>query len=71
MVEACKRLLTKYLQSWEEADDLLGLLLDHSKAYMTYRDGYIEREWMFLERAWARGDTRARASRWSPTARAA
>ena len=55
LVEACKRLLGKYLQSWEEADDLLGLLLDHSKAYMTYRDGYIEREWKFLERAWERG----------------
>src|ERR1700733_7439676 len=55
LVEACKRLLSKYLQSWEESDDLLGLLLDHSKAYMTYKDGYIEREWMFLERAWARG----------------
>jgi len=55
LVEACKRLLGKYLQSWEEADDLLGLLLDHSKAYMTYKDGYIEREWKFLERAWERG----------------
>ena len=55
LVEACKRLLGKYLQSWEEADDLLGLSLDHSKAYMTYKDAYIEREWRFLERAWQRG----------------
>ena len=55
LVEACKRLLGKYLQSWEEADRLLGLLLDHSKAYMTYRDSFIEREWRFLERAWERG----------------
>jgi isoleucyl-tRNA synthetase len=55
LVEACKRLLSKYLQSWEESDDLLGLLLDHSRAYMTYRDGYIEREWKFLERAWEKG----------------
>ena len=55
LVEACKRLLGKYLQSWEESDDLLGLLLDHTKAYMTYRDAYIEREWRFLERAWERG----------------
>jgi isoleucyl-tRNA synthetase len=55
LVEACKRLIAKYLQSWQEADDLLGLLLDHSKAYMTYRDGYIEREWKFLERAWDKG----------------
>ncbi|MGA2198901.1 MAG: class I tRNA ligase family protein [Nitrososphaerales archaeon] len=55
MVEACKRLITKYLAAWEEADDLLGLLLDHSKAYMTYRDSYIEREWRFLESAWNDG----------------
>src|SRR5208282_6353011 len=43
MVEACKRLITKYLGAWEEADDLLGLSMDREKAYMTYRDGYIER----------------------------
>ncbi len=55
MVEACKRLITKYLAAWEEADDLLGLLLDHSRAYMTYRNSYIEREWKFLESAWNDG----------------
>ena len=55
LVEACKRLIAKYLAAWEEADDLLGLLLDHSKAYMTYRDSYIEREWKFLESAWNDG----------------
>jgi isoleucyl-tRNA synthetase len=55
LVEACKRLLGKYLEAWKDADDLLGLLLDHSKAYMTYRDSYIEREWKFLERAWKDG----------------
>ncbi len=32
MVEACKRLIAKYLAAWEEADDLLGLLLDHEQA---------------------------------------
>ncbi|HZW85729.1 MAG TPA: class I tRNA ligase family protein, partial [Nitrososphaerales archaeon] len=40
---------------WEEADDLLGLMIDHEKAYMTYRDAYIEREWKYLETAWKRG----------------
>ncbi|MDA4113092.1 MAG: class I tRNA ligase family protein [Thaumarchaeota archaeon] len=55
MVEACKRLIAKYLVAWEEADDLLGLLLDHGRAYMTYRDSYIEREWKFLESAWNDG----------------
>jgi isoleucyl-tRNA synthetase len=55
MVEACKRLIGKYLVAWEEADDLLGLTLDREKAYMTYRDSYIEREWRFLAQAWADG----------------
>jgi len=55
MVEACKGLVGKYLAAWEDADDLLGLLLDHGRAYMTYRDSYIEREWRFLESAWNDG----------------
>jgi isoleucyl-tRNA synthetase len=55
MVEACKRLISKYLSAWEESDDLLGLMLDKEKAYMTYRDAYIENEWKFLETAWADG----------------
>jgi isoleucyl-tRNA synthetase len=52
LVEACKRLIAKYEKAWVEADDQLGLLIDHGKAYMTYKDQYIEREWKYLERAW-------------------
>ncbi|QQG49132.1 MAG: class I tRNA ligase family protein [archaeon] len=55
LVEACKKLIEKYKGDWVEADRLLGLLIDHDRAYMTYRDGYIEREWRYLERAWKRG----------------
>lgn len=55
MVEACKRLIGKYLTAWEEADELLGLMQDREKAYMTYRDAYIEREWKILEKAWNYG----------------
>ena len=55
MVEACKRLIGKYLTAWEEADGLLGLMQDRENAYMTYRDSYIEREWRILERAWNDG----------------
>ncbi len=55
LVEECKRLISKYKQDWEEADQLLGLMIDHEKAYMTYRDSYIEREWKYLETAWKRG----------------
>ncbi len=55
LVEACRKLVDKYREDWMEADRLLGLTLDQNKAYMTYRDGYIEREWKYLETAWKRG----------------
>jgi isoleucyl-tRNA synthetase len=55
LVAECKRLISKYKKDWEEADVLLGLMIDHEHAYMTYRDSYIEREWKYLETAWKRG----------------
>ena len=55
LVEECKRLVARYKQDWEESDRLLGLMIDHKKAYMTYRDSYIEREWKYLETAWNNG----------------
>jgi isoleucyl-tRNA synthetase len=55
LVEACKQLIQKYKRDWVEADRLLGLMIDHGKDYMTFRDSYIEREWKYLETAWARG----------------
>jgi len=55
LVAECKRLISKYKEDWEEADRLMGLMIDHEHAYMTYRDGYIEREWRYLETAWKRG----------------
>jgi len=55
LVEKCKEIIGKYRLDWEEADRLLGLLIDHDLAYMTYRDSYIEREWTYLETAWERG----------------
>jgi len=55
LVEACKGLIEKYKRDWVGADRLLGLMIDHKKAYMTYRDEYIEREWRYLETAWNRG----------------
>src|SRR6267143_4436986 len=55
LVEACKQLIDKYRKDWEEADRLLGLMIDREKAYMTYRDAYIEREWKYLETAWRQG----------------
>jgi isoleucyl-tRNA synthetase len=55
LVAQCKLLIGKYRLDWEEADKLLGLLIDHEHAYMTYRDEYIEREWQYLESAWKKG----------------
>ncbi len=55
LVEACKGLIEKYKRDWVEADRLLGLMIDQERAYMTYRDSYIEREWKYLETAWNRG----------------
>ncbi len=55
LVAECKRLISKYKKDWEEADRLLGVMIDQERAYMTYRDGYIEREWKYLEIAWKRG----------------
>jgi isoleucyl-tRNA synthetase len=55
LVEACKQLIGKYKKDWEEADNLLGVMIDHEMAYMTYRDSYIEREWKYLETAWKKG----------------
>lgn len=55
LVAECKRLIGEYKGSWDESDRLLGLMLDRKKAYMTYRDPYIEREWTYLEHAWKKG----------------
>jgi isoleucyl-tRNA synthetase len=55
LVEACKQLIGKYKKDWEEADWLLGVMIDHERAYMTYKDAYIEREWKYLETAWKKG----------------
>ena len=55
IVEACKNLISKYNQKWIESDELLGMSMDYEKAYWTFRDQYIEREWKYLEKAWKIG----------------
>ncbi len=55
LVEASKRLIGKYEKAWVDSDNMLGLLIDHGKAYMTYKNEYIEREWKYLEKGWQRG----------------
>ncbi|MBI4257690.1 MAG: isoleucine--tRNA ligase [Thaumarchaeota archaeon] len=55
LVKACKDLLLKYGDKWRQSDRLLGMSFDYDKAYWTYRDEYIEREWMYLQKAWETG----------------
>ena len=52
VVEECKKTVQKYYREWHKADLLLGVFINDSKAYWTYLDEYIEREWQYLKRAW-------------------
>ena len=51
-IEECKKAILKYHKMWLEADNRLGIFINQEKAYWTYRDEYIEREWQILKRAW-------------------
>ncbi|HEX9862331.1 MAG TPA: class I tRNA ligase family protein, partial [Candidatus Bathyarchaeia archaeon] len=51
-IEECKKAIMRYHQMWLEADRRLGIAINQEKAYWTYRDEYIEREWQILKRAW-------------------
>jgi len=51
-IEECKKTVMKYHREWVELDSKLGVFIDQSKAYWTYHDNYIEREWQILKRAW-------------------
>ncbi len=54
-VAECKKTVMKYHRLWFESDRKLGVFINHQKAYWTYLDGYIEREWQYLKRAWEQG----------------
>ena len=51
-VEECKKSIMKYHSEWVKGDNMLGMFIDHEKAYYTHEDKYIEREWQYLKRAW-------------------
>ena len=55
LVSECKRIVHKYQEKWVQADKLLGVSLNQEKAYWTYKDEYIEREWQFLKKAHENG----------------
>ncbi|MBX5327032.1 MAG: isoleucine--tRNA ligase [Candidatus Bathyarchaeia archaeon] len=54
-VEECKKTVMKYYKEWRSADDKLGMFMDYDRAYWTYLDAYIEREWQYLKKAWEQG----------------
>jgi isoleucyl-tRNA synthetase len=54
-IEECKKAIMKYHREWVEADKTLGIFINQEKAYWTYLDEYIEREWQYLKRAWDQG----------------
>jgi isoleucyl-tRNA synthetase len=54
-VAECKKAIVKYYESWHRADVKAGIFINDSKAYWTYMDNYIEREWRYLKRAWDQG----------------
>ena len=54
-IQECKKAIMKYHREWVEADRKLGVFINQEKAYWTYKDEYIEREWQYLKRAWEQG----------------
>ncbi len=55
LVAECKKTVMKYHKEWFNADQKLGVFMNHDKAYWTYLDDYIEREWQYLKHAWDQG----------------
>jgi isoleucyl-tRNA synthetase len=51
-IEECKKAIMRYHAMWLEADSKLGIAINQDKAYWTYKDSYIEREWQILKAAW-------------------
>ncbi len=55
IVETCKKIIHSYNEKWVAADKLLGMSFNYEKAYWTFRDEYIEREWQYMKKAWESG----------------
>ena len=51
IVETCKKIVHLYNEKWVAVDKLLGMSFDYEKAYWTFHDQYIEREWQYLKKA--------------------
>jgi isoleucyl-tRNA synthetase len=51
-IQECKKTIMKYHKEWADLDKKLAVFINHDKAYWTYHDDYIEREWQHLKCAW-------------------
>jgi len=51
IVAECKKIVYRFNEKWVELDKLLGMSFNQQKAYWTYKDEYIEREWQYLKKA--------------------
>jgi isoleucyl-tRNA synthetase len=54
-VDECKKTVMRYYEEWRSVDAKLGMFMNYDKAYWTYLDKYIEREWQYLKCAWDQG----------------
>jgi len=52
IVSECKKVVEKFNKTWVEVDEQLGMSFNHEKAYWTFRDEFIEREWQVLKKAY-------------------
>ena len=55
LVQECKNIVKKFNAKWIMVDDLLGISFNHDRAYWTYQDKFIEREWQVLKNALEHG----------------
>jgi isoleucyl-tRNA synthetase len=55
IVETCKKIVHSYNEKWVSVDKLLGMSFNYEKAYWTFYNQYIEREWQYLKKAWETG----------------
>lgn len=55
IVSECKKVVEKYNKIWLRVDEQLGMSFNHEKAYWTFKDEFIEREWQILKQAHKNG----------------
>ncbi len=52
--EMCRESVFAYIQEWERMTDRIGFWVDLDRAYITYRNEYIESVWWSLKELWDR-----------------